>query len=705
MDSLSEERIKNILDSADVRYSYNLAKELENIRSNPVLGYRSAGSEAEHEAGELIFNRMVEAGFANVHKDRVDVDSWEFKRAVIKAGVGDEERELQLGAYQTNFVTDGYESVQIVDAGKGTLEDYEELERLGISVEGKLVMAEINQREEWWINFPVYQAKLKGAKGFIAVQAGGYGEVAENALNAQDIAGPSDAPAFSISRADADFIKKCMAFENKGAEARECTVLFDAYTKVMPGASSYNIVGEIPGENPDRMILLSGHYDSYFSGFQDDNTAVSMLIEIGRMLVKSGYKPHNTIILCAMAAEEWGVINSKYDWSTGAYEEVFTVHPEWKGKVIADLNFELPAFAHGNKDYVRSTYEYRNFFRKILKEYPGDLHEAYPDGVGTKAPIQTWSDDFSVAISGIPSTVNEFAGGKFMESHYHSQYDSDEFYDEKVYLFHHKLYAYILLRLDNLHVVPVDFTIVSDELLHRFDREICEDRQTADKFIQAVTDLKAEAERVNAVIEGRNYPQDMPAAGDDTYGSENEGRMTRNEDDVRIEAELLKAFALAQDTLVTLNWQDDVLFPYETAMNDVVFLGKAIDALSSEKDVDKPLIRIKNALNWIYRIDNNQYAFKFERAVYEYFTGYVLNQPRERLKWGYGRIIHHENLYEVVRSLIDKLVSDGENIDTAHELSVLTEARERQQKYLVLDIRNTTQYVREITEVIHNCLY
>ena len=76
---------------------------------------------------------------------------------------------------------------------------------------------------------------------------------------------------------------------------------------------------------------------------------------------------------------------------------------------------------------MRSTYEYRNFFRRILKEYPGNLHEAYPDGVGTKAPIQTWSDDFSVAISGIPSIVNEFAGGKFMESHYHSQYDSDEF--------------------------------------------------------------------------------------------------------------------------------------------------------------------------------------------------------------------------------------------------------------------------------------
>ena len=85
MDSISEERIKNILDSADVNYSYKLAKELETIRSNPVLGYRSAGSEAEHKAGELILDRMKEAGFSNVRKDRVDVDAWEFKRAVIKA--------------------------------------------------------------------------------------------------------------------------------------------------------------------------------------------------------------------------------------------------------------------------------------------------------------------------------------------------------------------------------------------------------------------------------------------------------------------------------------------------------------------------------------------------------------------------------------------------------------------------------------------
>ena len=298
-----------------------------------------------------------------------------------------------------------------------------------------------------------------------------------------------------------------------------------------------------------------------------------------------------------------------------------------------------------------------------------------------------------------------------------------------MYLFHHKLYAYILLiRLDNLNVAPVDFTILSDELLHRFDREICEDREAADESICASSPTQAEAQRVNAVVEGRNVLSNMDDGAEETgkferktfkpliggstasnacnmQGHKNETHSVRNEDDIRIEAELLKAFAYAQDTLVTLNWQDDVLFPYETAMNDGVFLGKAVDALSAEKDAERPLVRIKNALNWIYRIDNNQYAFKFEKAVYEYFTGYVLDQPRDRLKWGYGRIIHHENLYDVVSSLIDRLNADDETADISRELEVLTGARARQQRYLTLDVKNTTQYVKEITEIIHNCLY
>ena len=47
---------------------------------------------------------------------------------------------------------------------------------------GKLVLVHINQRNDWWINYPAYQAHLRGAAAILAVQAGGYGEVDEQAL-------------------------------------------------------------------------------------------------------------------------------------------------------------------------------------------------------------------------------------------------------------------------------------------------------------------------------------------------------------------------------------------------------------------------------------------------------------------------------------------------------------------------------------------
>ena len=57
-----------------------------------------------------------------------------------------------------------------------------------------------------------------------------------------------------------------------------------------------------------------------------------MMFGIARALLISGYRPKYNLVFCAMAAEEWGVANSKYDWSTGAYEQVFTAHPEWQGR-------------------------------------------------------------------------------------------------------------------------------------------------------------------------------------------------------------------------------------------------------------------------------------------------------------------------------------------------------------------------------------
>ena len=644
--------------SLDIEASYNLAKQMEAYRTNPVLGYRPAGSKAEFETGEMLKSYMEDLGLSNVRKDEIKVDGWEFEKAVLAyADAAGERQEVQLGAYQTDFVTKGTETFQVVYVGKGGEKDYADKD-----VTGKIVLAEINQRDEWWINFPVYQAHEKGAKALIAVQIGGYGQVDEKALNAQDIAGPPEAAAFSMSFEDSEKLKTCL--DEKG----EITVTLDASSRVMRDVSTYNILGEIPGRRSDRMILLSAHYDSYFSGFQDDNTAVAMMLGIARAFIKMGYQPENTWVFCAMAAEEWGIADSKYDWSTGAYAEVFNVHPEWAGKVIGDFNFELPALSNGNLDGIRCTYEYKDFFEDTLKTLPA-LSPAYPEGVLVSAPIETWSDDFSVAISGIPSMVNEFSAGSFMTTHYHSQYDSDAYYNEAAYRFHHELYGLLLMHLDSQSVAPLNFAEVFEQASASLDVLMC---QKSGSRVTALLNLLGQTEEVAEEVYDRIY--DINEAGVDS-------EQCREAENI-----LLKVFKMAQDKYVRLTWEDAVVFPQEAAQNNLRYLKKAIRALK------RKIPDAEAAFEALYEIDNNAYAFQFSKQVYERFTDYVLDQNSDRLQWGRGRIVHHENLYDLVAQLMDKYHQGA--TDFANEIAELEKVAKRQKAYL----RDDIEYMLQSTE-------
>lgn len=644
--------------SLDIEASYNLAKQMEAYRTNPVLGYRPAGSKAEFETGEMLKSYMEDLGLSNVRKDEIKVDGWEFEKAVLAyADAAGERQEVQLGAYQTDFVTKGAETFQVVYVGKGGEKDYADKD-----VTGKIVLAEINQRDEWWINFPVYQAHEKGAKALIAVQIGGYGQVDEKALNAQDIAGPPEAAAFSMSFEDSEKLKACL--DEKG----EITVTLDASSRVMRDVSTYNILGEIPGRRSDRMILLSAHYDSYFSGFQDDNTAVAMMLGIARAFIKMGYQPENIWVFCAMAAEEWGIADSKYDWSTGAYAEVFNVHPEWAGKVIGDFNFELPALSNGNLDGIRCTYEYKDFFEDTLKILPA-LSPAYPEGVLVSAPIETWSDDFSVAISGIPSMVNEFSAGSFMTTHYHSQYDSDAYYNEAAYRFHHELYGLLLMHLDRQSVAPLNFAEVFEQASASLDVLMC---QKSGSRVTALLNLLGQTEEVAEEVYDRIY--DINEAGVDS-------EQCREAENI-----LLKVFKMAQDKYVRLTWEDAVVFPQEAAQNNLRYLKKAIRALK------RKIPDAEAAFEALYEIDNNAYAFQFSKQVYERFTDYVLDQNSDRLQWGRGRIVHHENLYDLVAQLMDKYHQGA--TDFANEIAELEKVAKRQKAYL----RDDIEYMLQSTE-------
>ena len=661
---------------------------MEQFRTNPVLGYRPAGSRAEFETGEMLKQEMEAIGLSDVRKDAVKVDGWEFKKAVLSySGEDGTHHEIQLGAYQTTFVTDGPKEFSLMYLGKGTASDYE-----GKDVTGKLVLVDINQRDEWWINYPVYQAHLKGAAALIAVQSGGYGEIDDEALNAQDIAGPENAPAFSISRKDADPLKELLE------RTAEMTVTLDADSRVTRDCTTYNIVGSIPGRHPDRMVLLSAHYDSYFSGFQDDNTAIALMFGIAKALLASGVTPNNTIVICAMAAEEWGVVDSNFDWSTGAYEQVFTAHPEWVGKVIADLNFELPALAHGTRARIRSCYEYTRFLEEYLSELP-DLTQAYPEETRVTSPIETWSDDFSMAIAGIPSMVNDFTGGSFMETHYHSQFDNDAFYDEQVYRLHHELFALLIMALDETCVIPLcsapvmkralDGYNASSEILRSFVAMDLISPMTLASLAEKISDLEKMLSDATDVAESRY--ESRRSLNSHYRALLSEGRQEEAEclylEAREAEKEALRRFKYAQDELVRIDWYGNVHYPHEILLQNIRLIGGAIANLKEQN--------LSSALRKLYQVDNNAYAFMFDEEVYNHFTDYVLNQPQDRLKWGYRRLMPHENIFALVKDLLQKKEEEPDEISLSGEISHLTRIFQDQCRLLL-------QTTDQIQSLVHD---
>lgn len=658
------------LSKVDVDYSYNLALKLEEIRSNEKLGYRTAGSEAELATGDMLKEEMERIGLQDVTKDAFTLDTWTFTKAQLcfEDGAG-EEYVAELGGYQTNFVTDGAETFTVIDGGQGT-----EADLAGLDVTGKLVLVDINQRADWWINYPAYEAHLAGAAAVIAVQDGGYAEVSDDALNAQDVCGPADAPAFSMSRADAELLRAAMD------ENGEANVTLDADSRVEMDGTSYNVIGTIPGRDTESMVLMSAHYDSYFAGFQDDNAAIALMMGIAKGLIDSGYQPEKTLVFCAMAAEEWGVSNTRYDWSTGAYNQIFRVHPEWVGKVIADINFELPAMNEGTADQIRTSYELKTFVDGFKSTVP-QVDGVFPDGIEIIVPTQTWSDDFSLSIAGVPSSVTALRGG-FAQTHYHSQFDDRDTYSREAFLFHHNMYGLLMMAYDHCAVSPLDFSTRLSVLRESMDDTIMTAEQM-DALNAALDEAEAAAGTAWAKVSEANAAYQQALDAGDTDKADELLAEARE-----MNANVLAAFKFAEDSFVRLTWEDSSIFPHEHSQNNLLALEGAAEALKqgdSAAALDE----------YLYLVDNNWYAYDWSRETFEYFTDYVLNQSADRLMWGAGRVQGHEDLFDVIRSLQEKY--GDSSADYTAELARLDQAIETQRTMLNEQVEHEVSALEALT--------
>lgn len=645
---------KGYIENADPQYAYNIAYELS---TNPEFfnsdqGGRTAGSEAEHKTADYLAKEMKKIGLTNVEKIAADADVWQFNGAEFKV----DGKNYNVYSYATAATPKI--SAELIYVGKGTMQDYE-----NIDAKGKIVLIDIDQRNDWWITYPMLEAQHQGAVGILAANIGGFSQIAEDALNSQDICGPTSIPTLSIGVADA---KELQAKIAKGKVTAELTV--DNEVEIGTG-TTYNVMGVLKGKSSDNQIVVGAHYDVHFWGFQDDSAAVGLALAMAKSMIDSGFKPENDIVFVLHGAEEWGSSYTQYDWTVGAWEMINNAKPEWVGKTLAFINFELPAYEF---DTYTSTYSAPEMFSMLdhfANEYPysPDPEGCFPDGVLTEGyQTYTYSDDFSYYVAGVPSTVNGFLLQKdmetvfpFYEEIYHSQYDTADTYNEAVMSFNLKYYGALALYIDRMPALYLDFTSQYDRIAASLDEEILKFAGVnLTDYSKALNTLKEKAAANKARVEKIN--KDYMAAV--AQNNVKKAAALRIEGKA-LTAQNLKAFKYAQDELLSLMYERPIV-PHEAPQENILLAQEIVKLLEQGKNaeaVDEYVWKMNNILEW--------YAMYFSPEVIDIQDDMLWGEGnKDNLYWGTNKAFVKSDVEEATRSLMASY--EETNLDLSKEIAI-----------------------------------
>jgi N-acetylated-alpha-linked acidic dipeptidase len=289
----------------------------------------------------------------------------------------------QLPTYHI-YSIDGDVTAPLVYVNYGIPEDYEQLERMGISVKGAIVISRYGHS---WRGIKPKVAAEHGAIGCLIYsdpRDDGYtagltfpdgpyrpkdgvqrGSVADDPIYPGDPLTPGvgatkdakrldfkDVPVFTkipvlpISYADAQPLLAALTGPVAPAAWRGGLPL--TY-RIGPGPAKvhlklksdwnglktiYDVIGKIPGStNPDEWVVRGNHHDAWVNGAEDPLSGMVAVMEEARglgELLKQGWKPKRTIIYCAWDAEEPGLIGST-EWAEEHADEL-------KAKGVAYIN-------------------------------------------------------------------------------------------------------------------------------------------------------------------------------------------------------------------------------------------------------------------------------------------------------------------------------------------------------------------------------
>ncbi|MBR2526953.1 MAG: M20/M25/M40 family metallo-hydrolase [Blautia sp.] len=643
-----------------VDFARTVTQTIADMGDNSDVGNRSSGSPAEKQAAAFIEQTMKDIGLQNVTVDPFTVDNWTFNRARVYYTDADGEQQFfPLGGFATNLTCDMQE-VSVVYVGRGTAEEYE-----GLDVEGKVVLFDIDQAEDWWVEIPAYEAHLHGALCSLVCNVSGYAYYDADTIGSQDYCGPDDVPAFALSQNSAAILRR-LAEENGG----EAKVILDVDSVVTHDGQSQNIWGEIPGAT-DEVIYFFAHYDGYYHSFFDDASGVGTMLSIARELVNSGYTPDKTIRFVAHGAEEWGHADTEYDWSAGAYAEITQTHPEWAdtGFVVLNIDGMYPVQGH-TAFAAAATYEVEDFAAMIGTPVYAD--GSY--GFEAKSPTTCWTEDFGYVRAGVPAIVASHAEPEsiYHGPAYHSTMDNVILgVDEAAWAKTIELFRQYALSLDSLAARPMNFS-------NRFQvmSEIYEGSADIDSYLQAAAALDGKIAALNSDYASALENNDVEAAA------------SLREEGLALDAATQPLFKDIVAATTAFDWEDNTVFPFEQTNVNIEALEAAIAALR-EGNV---ITALEDCLT---SVDYNWYAYSFSRETYDYMLDKMFNKAVGT--WGEDMIrFDGENLWTLMHGLMEKTEDD----DFAAEISELEAALARQQENRTALDEQMTGDIAQFTERI-----
>lgn len=418
------------------------------------------------------------------------------------------------------FSVDGDVTAELVFVNYGIPSDYEELEKMGIDVKGKIVIAKYYGS---WRGIKPKVAAEKGAIGCIIYSDpadDGYargdvypegpfknefgvqrGSVLDMPLRPGDPLTPgygATADADRLSKEEADNLTKIPVLPISYGDAKPLLealggpVAPEAWQGALPltyhigpGPAkvrlklefdwqlqpAYNVIAKMEGSTyPDEWIIRGNHHDAWVHGAADPVSGMVAVMEEARAvgeLVKKGWRPKRTLVYCGWDAEEPALLGST-EWAEHHASEL-------REKAVAYINTDGNGrgFLRGGGSHTLEKY-FDEVSRVVEDPQTGwsvyDRHKArllvngQPEPAHFKLSALGSGSDYTPFIQhlGIAS-INLGFGGENAGGEYHTGYDSYEHYTRfKDPGFQYgvtlaKVAGRLSLRLANADILPFDF--------------------------------------------------------------------------------------------------------------------------------------------------------------------------------------------------------------------------------------------------------